>query len=850
MLDMHEVAGSNPAVSTKNGKTATFVAVFLVFFILQKGNTLYIASDTLENGTWAKNLVHEVTHFAEGTKEYSKLMRHLTADQTLSETITNRLIADGNTYGFTKEDLLGLSEAVAEGKRPTGVSEELFSEINAHLADEVLGNESFVNRIVRSDASVAEKIMRKIQDLLASFRTLNDPAARKEYNRLQKAEKLYLKAVENAGWNYVAGKIQDAMGEEEDVELEVEDSTTDVQFSRKSFAQQVDDVLGGADTTSTHVRVMHTPKLLQDAGLPDLPILLTAQHLKSISQSGEENGADQKSGTNYHGLDVSLIKRLPEYIANPVLIADSFTREDSVVIITEAVDSNDRPVIAAIKLNGRGNLRNRYIKANILTSAYGKDNFQDFLNRIAAENATIYWNKEKSQALSVNLGVQFPNIITKLDSNIIIRKAKAFVNKNAKNNSEKVSYSMKSPKHEATEGERYTYDALTKKGDLSVVTLPKDIPLTTDGKIDNKDVIVRGKQNAQKQNNPNNTETSTYVHVDDIGQDVLLGAKGMQHGVARSTETALAVMKIGDILKNSIAVNELNGSEKRKTEMSYVLLGACQDAKNLYVVRSVVSKMQNNVTEIDIYQLGAVKGKKTETPTSALGGTAVTEQSSLIPSGSPVISIADFLQYVKGIPLANEIFSKDVLKKLGVSRSEGSLSGDVRYSMKQPQEDPNKVVMSKGARQKEKANYRNDKVFSRKDVANPMRESDAFMHLSRQNQSDLIDEIWYTYNRFSGEKNRKHHTDSLKKSVLAFIELNALSDEDVSRIKALRNKAEVIRKTDASDEQARAEQKRAEKDRQANDRNRGGHLSIVRRLRSATHQRDLRQRSNSLKCFA
>ena len=43
--------------------------------------------------------------------------------------------------------------------------------------------------------------------------------------------------------------------------------------------------------------------------------------------------------------------------------------------------------------------------------------------------------------------------------------------------------------------------------------------------------------------------------------------------------------------------------------------------------------------------------KKTETPNSALKrGAAVTEQSSLISSESPVISIANFIQYVKNIP--------------------------------------------------------------------------------------------------------------------------------------------------------------------------------------------------------
>lgn len=234
---------------------------------------------------------------------------------------------------------------------------------------------------------------------------------------------------------------------------------------------------------------------------------------------------------------------------------------------------------------------------------------------------------------------------------------------------------------DSKDASNYSYESLTKKSDLSVVTFPTELPMTEKGNVDTNAVVALGRLNARKQKNPNNTDERTYVYVDDIGVDVLLSKNGMKHGVARSPETAFAVMKIGDVLKNSVAVNELNGSTTRKTEMSYVLLGACRDSENLYVVRSVVSKLKNDVTEIDVYQLGAVKGKKTETPTSALGGTGVKEQGALMSSESLSISVADFLEYVKTIPLANEIFSEDVAKRLGVLRSKGSLSENLRFSL-------------------------------------------------------------------------------------------------------------------------------------------------------------------------
>ena len=89
-------------------------------------------------------------------------------------------------------------------------------------------------------------------------------------------------------------------------------------------------------------------------------------------------------------------------------------------------------------------------------------------------------------------------------------------------------------------------------------------------------------------------------------------------------------------------------------------------------------------------------------------GAAVTEQSSLISSESPVISIADFLQAVKEIPLINEIFSEDVAAKLGVTRSEGTLSGDLRYALSE-------TADSVGVERKEYKPSIKEKVFSAKD---------------------------------------------------------------------------------------------------------------------------------------
>lgn len=223
------------------------------------------------------------------------------------------------------------------------------------------------------------------------------------------------------------------------------EKTSDEKAAIKSpttFAERVDAVLSGADMESSHLELLKvTPPLLRMVGVPNLPILMTARHVKTITQ---EKGSDS---ANYHGLGTEIIKKLPELISDPVMIMDSLTQNDSIVIVMQTVDKQNRPVIGAIKLNGIGRQKSEMISANILTSAYGRNNFQSFIERNVERGTVLYADKEKSQALSVNPGIQFPDVMASLSFNTIIRKTKAFV----KSQEEKIEENKTSEKVENTE---------------------------------------------------------------------------------------------------------------------------------------------------------------------------------------------------------------------------------------------------------------------------------------------------------------------------------------------------------------------------------------------------------------
>ena len=90
------------------------------------------------------------------------------------------------------------------------------SELGAHLSANLLGTESFIDKLVRENTTIAEKVLNKISDLKQMFERLGDAEARAEYKKIKKAEKLYLDAVKKAGYAYVGRKIIGAIEEREE----------------------------------------------------------------------------------------------------------------------------------------------------------------------------------------------------------------------------------------------------------------------------------------------------------------------------------------------------------------------------------------------------------------------------------------------------------------------------------------------------------------------------------------------------------------------------------------------------------------------------------------------------------
>ena len=153
------------------------------------------------------------------------------------------------------------------------------------------------------------------------------------------------------------------------------ENNTQLQQDTENFSNQVDAVLDGTFPKRSMLTLLsHTPKPLLDIGLQDFPITMTQRHLDTIMN---ESGNDKNA--NYHGLGVDTVRQLPEAISNPLDIVKSNTKDDSIVLTTYLADSNNNTIIASIKIDGKGLVNQVLIDTNVMTSAYGKDNYDKFM---------------------------------------------------------------------------------------------------------------------------------------------------------------------------------------------------------------------------------------------------------------------------------------------------------------------------------------------------------------------------------------------------------------------------------------------------------------------------------------
>jgi hypothetical protein len=237
----------------------------------------------------------------------------------------------------------------------------------------------------------------------------------------------------------------------------------------------------------------------------------------------------------------------------------------------------------------------------------------------------------------------------------------------------------------------YSYESLVKKPDMQLTEVDDSIQYKPTPEA-RKNIVARAIFEAKKVGKINEAGNAV-VHVKDTDTDVLIGKRGLMHGLdGRMAENAPVTLKIGSILENSVKINELT-PKTDEAEKSYVLIGAAKNGMGkLCIVRSVVNRQSNELASIDV--LYAVNAKKDGTAvlnapllsradyrtiveSAVLNAPAFTEKPRRITDST--ISISSLLDYVnRYFP---DVLPESVLRHYGYdARPEGKLGESALYS--------------------------------------------------------------------------------------------------------------------------------------------------------------------------
>lgn len=200
-------------------------------------------------------------------------------------------------------------------------------------------------------------------------------------------------------------------------------------FSTKEpLSNQIDMVLSGADTSTTHVYIGETSNALLELGIKQLPMLITSAHTYSTIKTEEQAKAEGKyrKNVNYHGLGKDKFIKAIEGMKDPAMIIKSNNDTDDarIVLVTNVSDKEERFIVGAIKPSGVGKIENSMKNSNIVLSIYGRNNLQNYIDKAQKENRIIKINLDRE----VTPRVQFPSGILNQDYTNNLARYREIVN--------------------------------------------------------------------------------------------------------------------------------------------------------------------------------------------------------------------------------------------------------------------------------------------------------------------------------------------------------------------------------------------------------------------------------------
>lgn len=169
-----------------------------------------------------------------------------------------------------------------------------------------------------------------------------------------------------------------------------------LQADAKAWKETLKGAWAGKLAETQMFRVMETPLVLQLVGAEALPLYMSQGKLMKIKKEHPE-------------IKKALLNKLPEQLADPMMIFQSETVPGRIVVCLELKDEAGVNIVVPVELNAKQNS----MEINVLTSIYGKgnpstgSNYAWFLNNVLKGN-TLYINKKQAVNFYQAAGLQLP----------------------------------------------------------------------------------------------------------------------------------------------------------------------------------------------------------------------------------------------------------------------------------------------------------------------------------------------------------------------------------------------------------------------------------------------------------
>lgn len=173
--------------------------------------------------------------------------------------------------------------------------------------------------------------------------------------------------------------------------------------------------------TNSAVYVAKEPNsLMQELGYGDLAIVVTQDHLRQMMGKREDADGNVVDEHN-HQLTPRQVKILPKLLEKPAAVLRAKGRPESLIFVTTEKDYRGRPIIVPIKANGVEVVYDGISgPAHVVTSMYGRDNFDAFFENAVKQGQLVYYKKERIDPILTAPGYQSSGLLSGIDSGTIV----------------------------------------------------------------------------------------------------------------------------------------------------------------------------------------------------------------------------------------------------------------------------------------------------------------------------------------------------------------------------------------------------------------------------------------------